>query len=202
MWTASKDGLFSVSSFLPVISNRSRERNVVGNIWKLKAPPRVAIFEWLAIRKRILTRYNFRRMGRIVVNACPMCLRRDELVDHLMVTCKTAHYIWISVIGWFDCCWVFPNSLPVLFQAWKASIGAPRGKELWRLYFLAIIWTIWKERNSTCFEGVGTCDSHLVGKARFLVALWVSISPSFRGYSIEQIMLQWKELAFSFAGPN
>ena len=134
----------------------------MGSIWKLKVPPRVVIFGWLAIRKRILTQDNLRKRGRIVVNACPMCLRGEESADHLMVTCKTAHYVWRSVIGWFDCCWVFPNSLPELFQAWKALIRAPRGKELWRLSFIAVIWTIWKKRNSRCFEGVGNRDSHSV----------------------------------------
>ena len=76
-----------------------------------------------------------------------------------------------------------------------------RDKELWRLSFLAVLWIMWKERNSRCFEGVASSVSCLVGKTKFLVALWVSISPSFKGYSREQLMLHWKELAFSYAGP-
>ena len=131
----------------------------------------------------------------------PMCLRDKESMDHLMLDCKTAQSIWSSVVGWFDCCWVFPKSLSELFQAWKAPIGISRGKELWRLTFLAVLWTICKERNSRCFEGVETSDSNLVEKTKFLVAFGVSISPSFKGYSTEQIMIHWKELAFSFAGP-
>ena len=75
---------------------------------------------------------NLRKRGRIVVNGCAMCFRDDELVDHLLLNCKVAQFIWRSVVEWFDCCWVFPKSLPDLFQAWKAPIGTPRGKELWR----------------------------------------------------------------------
>ena len=89
VWTASKDGSFSVSSFFLALFDGSRERNVVGNIWKIKAPMRVVIFGWLSIRRRILTQDNLRR-GRIVVNTCLMCLREEESVDHLMVNCKTA----------------------------------------------------------------------------------------------------------------
>ena len=54
-----------------------------------------------------------------------------------------------------------------------------------------------KERNSRCFEGISSSESRLVDKTKFLVALWVSINPSFKGYSIDQIVYQWKELALS-----
>ena len=63
VWTTSKDGLFSVSSFFSAILNRLWEKNVVGSIWKIKGLPRVVMFGWLAIRKRILTRDNLRRRG-------------------------------------------------------------------------------------------------------------------------------------------
>jgi len=102
MWSASKDGLFLVSSFFSALSIKLRERSDVCSLWKLKAPPRVVIFRWLALRKRILTMDNLRRRGRIVVNGCQMCLREEEFVDHLMLHCKTAQAIWRSVVGWFE----------------------------------------------------------------------------------------------------
>ena len=68
--------------------------------------------------------------------------------------------------------------------------------------FLAVLWTFWKKRNSRCFEGVAISETCLAEKVKFLVALWVSISLSFSGYSIDQIMLHGKELTFSFAEPN
>ena len=74
VWMASKDGRFSVTSFFMALSNSRREKSAVSSIWKLKAPPRVVIFGWLALRKRILTMDDLKRRGRIVVNGCPMCL--------------------------------------------------------------------------------------------------------------------------------
>lgn len=146
----------------------------MNNIWKIKAPPRVVIFGWIAIWKRILTFDNLRR-GRIAVNGCPMCLREESMDHHLMVNCKSAQYIWHLVVNWFGCCWIFPRTPPELFQVWRAPTGIPMGKELWSLTFLAILRTIRKERNSGCFEGFGNNDSSLVEKTKFLVAHWVSI---------------------------
>ena len=96
-------------SFLLGVSTTTREYNAVISILKTKAPPRVVIFAWLALRKRILTLDNLRRRGRIVVNGCPMCLRDEEPVGHLLLNCKTAQFIWRSVVEWFDYCWSFQS---------------------------------------------------------------------------------------------
>ena len=89
-----------------------------------------------------------------------------------------------------------------LFLAWKPPIGLPGGNEHRRLTFLAVIWTIWKERNSRCFEAVVTSENCLVEITMLTVAFWVAINPSFKGYSYDQIVLPWKEMAISFAGPK
>ena len=93
VWTASKDGTFSVSSFFSAITNKSRERSAMSSIWKLKAPPRVVIFGWMALLKRILTMDNLRRKGVTVVNECQICLRDEESVDHLLLNSKTAQFV-------------------------------------------------------------------------------------------------------------
>ena len=55
VWIASKNGSFSVSSFFKAILRNPRERSGVYSIWKLKDPPRVLVFGWLAPRKMIPT---------------------------------------------------------------------------------------------------------------------------------------------------
>ena len=72
-WNASKEGSFSVKSFFEVINKRDGIGNSVANIWKLKALPRVVVFGWLALQKKILTMDNLRKRGKIIVNGSPMC---------------------------------------------------------------------------------------------------------------------------------
>ena len=68
-----------------------------------------------------------------------------------------------------------------LFHQWFCPISTPKGKTIWRLYFLACIWTIWKERNRRCFERINTSQEDLILKMKFCVASWVSHLPDFWG---------------------
>ena len=113
---------------------------------------------------------NLKRRGKIVVNACFMCLEDEETIDHLLLRCITAVKIWNTVICWFGCSWVFPKNVQDLFMAWKSPLGPHKGKEMWKLSFLVVIWHIWKERNTRCFEGVATNGDSIYGEIKFSVS--------------------------------
>ena len=57
------------------------------------------------------------------------------------------------------------NSTP--FQGMEAPIRSPKGKELWKLLFLSVIWHIWKERNARCIEGTKTKEEISCDKIKF-----------------------------------
>lgn len=78
----------------------------------------------------------------IIVNSGPLCLASGESVDHLLLRCKVAYNIWMSVIGWFGLSWGFPYSLLEHFQSWKWPTGSAKGKLLWWPSVLVILWTI------------------------------------------------------------
>ena len=56
-----------------------------------------------------------------MVNACPMCLKDEETIDHLLLQCNNAMKIWNTVINWFGCSWVFPKRAQDLFMAWISN---------------------------------------------------------------------------------
>lgn len=115
MWKAFDDGSFSISSFFTAITRSAGRRSSVAGIWRLEAPPIVAVFGWLALQKRILTMDNLRLRGKVVVNGCPMCLCDEETVDHLLLNCQTDQTLWSYLIDSFGCSWVFPNCVVALF---------------------------------------------------------------------------------------
>ena len=153
------------------------------------------MFGLLALRNSILTMDNLSRRGMIVVNCCPICIGDEESVDHLLLNRNVAQLIWRSVFASFGCSWVFPKCILELYQAWNLQNRSHKGKEMRRLSFLAVIWIIWKEKNSRLFEKRSeNCDS-VMEKIKFLVASWLLINHHFKGYSLDQIMRNLKEVA-------
>lgn len=43
-------------------------------------------------------------------------------MDHLLLHCDMAKKIWQVVLGWFQCCWVFPRSIVENFEAWGLAL--------------------------------------------------------------------------------
>lgn len=73
IWRNSSKGQFEVKSYYSVLSNRGERYFPQRSIWKVKAPPRVAIFAWTATLGKILTAKNLRKRGVVVVSWCCLC---------------------------------------------------------------------------------------------------------------------------------
>lgn len=123
-----------------------------------------------------------------------MCLAGKETIDHLLLKCRSAQRLWRVILGWFNYCGSLLYSIPSLFEYWRLGVGSKR--TFWKLSFLEAIWTIWKERNLRCFIGKPTDEINLMEKLKHLVALWASPLPHFMGFSVDSIILNWKEVAF------
>lgn len=87
--------------------------------------------------------------------------------------------------------------IPEAYEAWKMGVGFQRGRIMWKVTFLATIWTIWKERNMQCFEGKSSNEVLLVDKVNFLVASWITPLPRFQDIPIAAILRNWKKVGFS-----
>lgn len=58
------------------------------------------------------------RRNHFIVNWCPMCLRDEETVHHLLIHRVFAYSVWITLIARLDMQWVMPWSVEDLFQQW------------------------------------------------------------------------------------
>lgn len=106
-------------------------------------------------------------------------------------------YKCYGLIKWFDCCWIFPRSVGDLFQAWHLQTNLASGKIMWSA-FPAVVWTIWKERNSRCLKGIEILADVLIDMLNFLIASWLVILLQFQGISIDLILHGSREVAFPF----
>lgn len=196
VWTASKDGVFSVASFFWASSRISPSISPFFRVWKLKAPPRVLAFGWLVLQGGILTVDNLRCRRKIIMNACPMCLADEETVHHFLLYCSVAQELWIGVLSWFDCSWIFPHSINELFESWFLARLSIRGSILWRNAFLAVLWVFWKERNSRCLKNQASSGEVLADRLQNTIASWVFFLPQFHGLFLDLIVCSWRESLF------
>ena len=81
-----------------------------------------------------------------------MCKCNCETVDHLFLHCRVALELWDMVFGLFGVYWVMPMSVVGLFACWQGQFGHHRNGDIWMVVPHCLMWCIWKERNSRCFE--------------------------------------------------
>jgi hypothetical protein len=145
------------------------------NIWRVKAPTRVAFFVWSATLGKILTHDNLLKRNVIVMEWCCLCKKSVESIDHLLLHCEVAWALWSYVLNLFGVEWVMPQSVLELLTSWGAASGSWHAKEVWRLAPLCLLWCIWRERNARLFEDVETPMLEL--RKRLLNTLYSWIAP-------------------------
>lgn len=123
-----------------------------------------------------------------------------------MVYCKSFLFspwewfvYWEGGVSFFSCrffgssfCW---TSLGLEGRS-QLPIGSPRGKEMQRASFLAILWVLCTERNDWYYGGKVTSVDCVSEKMKCSVASWMLVFPHFQFFSIDQIYLNWREVAF------
>ena len=81
-----------------------------------------------------------------------MCKRNGESIDHLFLHCPFASDLWFMVLGLFGVSWVMPHTVLGLLWCWQGNFGRHRNGYIWSIIPHCLLWCLWKERNSRCFE--------------------------------------------------
>ena len=70
VWVATQSGFFFVKLFYSILSDTGIHPFPWKSIWKVKAPTKVAFFNWTMVRGRILTLDNLTKRNICIVNRC------------------------------------------------------------------------------------------------------------------------------------
>ena len=89
------NGKFDTRSFYNELRTTPNSIFPWKGIWKAKVPKRVAFFMWIATHGHILTLDNLMLCGRPLANCCCMCCCNEEFVDHLLILCPLAHFMYL-----------------------------------------------------------------------------------------------------------
>ena len=66
-----------------------------------------------------------------------------------------------------------------------------RGRTLWRITCLSLLWIVWRERNAQIFENMWRTLDSLWDLLHFFVSFWAYCIDIFKPYPLSVIHLSW-----------
>lgn len=116
-------------------------------------PYKVAYFTWLLAKEAVLTRENLKRRKISLCSRCYLCVKRLT-VSQFFSHCKITVQLWRIFVNLRGVAWVMPCKVTHLLYSWEEAGTGAVDRDRWMIVPDAhcICWTIWKERNSRCFE--------------------------------------------------
>ena len=117
-------------------------------IWKQKIPSRVAFFVWTIALGKCPTIDNFRKrkicifwIGVICASVIVKLLTIYSFIVRLLWSCGNGFWFIWSLLGYANVC-----------CCWQGQFGRHHNGDIWIVVPHCLMWCIWKERNSRCFE--------------------------------------------------
>ena len=86
---------------------------------------------------KVLTSDNLQKKGQSLVNRCFMCKWEGKSIDHILR---------------YNVDWVISSLVKDTLLSWHDSFVWIKRKKVWKVAFLCIFWTIWRESNQRAFE--------------------------------------------------
>ena len=113
-WKADPSGVYSTKSAYKLMITPSTPASELRSstlLWKLKIPPKAAVFTWRHLKDRLPTRSNLIR-GNVIIQdtVCPLCGLEQEEVGHLFFNCKRIVGMWWESMTWVQAQGTLPAS--------------------------------------------------------------------------------------------
>ena len=178
-WMSTKNKGFKVSEYYLSLFSTPDNLFPWKAVWCSKIPARVAFFSWTAALGKILTLDRLWNKGVPVMDWCFMWKRSGESVNHLLLHCPIAFELWSMVWSLFGVIWVMPQSVANLFTSWQGPFGRQRNIDLWRAVPHCVLWCLWWERSSRCFEGMERSILEIKSLLLHSLFAWCSVFSSF-----------------------
>ena len=152
-WKPARNKSFKASKYYFSLSSNPNIVFPWKPVQRSKIPLRVAFFSWTPTLGKILILENLWYEGVTIADWCYVCKKSGESVNHLLLHCPIAYELWSMVWTLFGLLWGMPQSVTDLLSSWQGSFGGHRSIDLQRVVPHCVLWCIWRERNSRCFEG-------------------------------------------------
>ncbi|RVX13392.1 Transposon TX1 uncharacterized 149 kDa protein [Vitis vinifera] len=160
-----------------------------------KSLSKVKALAWLVAHGKVNTndKLQLRRPYKALCPQwCILCKGNGESIDHLFLHCPVTIGLWHRLFNLVGVIWVPPRSIEdMLVISFKGLGNSVRGKTLWQVACLTLIWMVWQERNNRIFEDKGRTEEMVWDLIRFYSSLWASCTEAFRGVPLSILQLNW-----------
>jgi len=155
-WQGNSKGIFKVYAAYKIMNQSNHQ---IANwpwkqIWRIKVPHKVSIFVWLLAKEATLTVDNLMSRGMTLCSRCFLCKEIAETVNHLFLHCPFTAHLWRIILNRKGIAWTMPGKITEALSSWEGICSHAKDRSRWRIVPACIWWTIWKERNSRCFESL------------------------------------------------
>jgi hypothetical protein len=108
----------------------------------------------MAIINRINTRCLLIRRGVLGSSEsnCPICLAKEESVDHILLHCHKHWLIWSKIIMWWGLVWCCPKSFLDMWSQLTYLVYGKCQRKAWLMLFFLVAWSLWLLRNDLIFQ--------------------------------------------------
>jgi hypothetical protein len=98
VWKWSSMGRYSVFSTYRAFFVGSTRFLGARELWRTKAPPRMKLFFWLALHRRLWTSERRKRHGLQDDDTCALCDQAAETRSHLFIGCMFSRQVWFKLL--------------------------------------------------------------------------------------------------------
>ena len=164
-------------------------------LWEAKAPLKVKAFAWLVAHRKVNTndllqvRQPFKSLN---PQWCILCKGEGEATDHLFLHCLYIIGLRNKLFNSTGLVWVSPRRIEDIFAiAFKGFGSCTRGKTLWIIACLTLVWFVWQERDVRIFKDKERTEGDVWDLFHLFFSLWASCTPVFRGVPLLFLQLNW-----------
>ena len=149
IWKPEQSGQYSVKSAYDMLRRDDMEGvdvKVFQDLWKLRIPPKIAVFAWRLLKERLQTKANLRRR-QLMINdtSCPFCGIYEENEAHLFFLCDKILPLWWESMSWVNIQGAFLQNPRQHFSQHVICLPNRIRDNRWQCWWLALTWAVWKQ---------------------------------------------------------
>lgn len=119
VWDGSKSGEYNTKDGYRLLIKKklwSKSNLPLSLCWDKNCLPKVGLFTWISLQKKILIANRFTKMGFEGPSRCLLCEREEESAHQILLNCDFANDCWKWLIGKLGWVTTLPNNILNLFQ--------------------------------------------------------------------------------------